>query len=151
MDKRFYFAYGSNLDEIAMKKRCPDSKLIGSHELKNYKFIINKLGWASIIRKMNSSAFGVIWEISKEDENRLDEYEDVESGLYRKDFISLSDRGKNGIALTYIADNNQVYHSYVEDNEDRYRQEIIKIYIDRICFWAKKHEFPLFYIEEVSN
>ena len=36
-----YFAFGSNLNQKQMKKRCKDSKYIGCYSLKNYKLVIN--------------------------------------------------------------------------------------------------------------
>ena len=34
-----YFAFGSNLNQKQMKKRCKDSKYIGCYSLKNYKLV----------------------------------------------------------------------------------------------------------------
>ena len=38
-----YFAFGSNLYQKQMKKRCKDSKYIGCHKLKGYKLAFRHL------------------------------------------------------------------------------------------------------------
>ena len=37
--KKYYIAYGSNLNLEQMKMRCPDSKLIGTGMLNNYQLL----------------------------------------------------------------------------------------------------------------
>ena len=42
-----YFAYGSNLDLLQMKRRCPLSKLISKGKLPDYRLTFNRYaeGW----------------------------------------------------------------------------------------------------------
>ena len=79
-----YFAYGSNLNWHQMKKeRCPGSKYIQPYILKGYKLIFsqrnpnNKYGHANIEKNKNYYVQGAIWQLSKEHEKTLDEYEAV--------------------------------------------------------------------------
>jgi len=36
MSKKYYIAYGSNLNKEQMKSRCPDAVPVGTSEIKNY-------------------------------------------------------------------------------------------------------------------
>ncbi len=57
-----YFAFGSNLYQKQMKKRCKDSKYIGCHKLKGYKLIFRHMyyggGVADVEKKKNSKVLG---------------------------------------------------------------------------------------------
>ena len=90
-----YFAYGSNLDLPQMKRRCPSSKLISKGSLSGYRLTFNRFssGWgggvADVIREPGSKVWGLIFEISVTDLERLDRYEG-----YNKDQTSLYERWK---------------------------------------------------------
>ena len=76
-----YFAYGSNLDLPQMKSRCPESKLISKGSLSDYRLTFNRFssGWgggvADVIQEQDSKVWGLIFEISDTDLERLDRYE----------------------------------------------------------------------------
>ena len=90
-----YFAYGSNLNHRQMKDRCSGSNYIKKHILKGYKLIFsqrnpnNKYGHANIEKNKNSSVQGAIWQLSKEHEKTLDEYEAVNYNppYYYKEYL----------------------------------------------------------------
>ena len=90
-----YFAYGSNLDLPQMKRRCPSSKLISKGSLSGYRLTFNRFssGWgggvADVIQKQGSKVWGLVFEISDTDLERLDRYEG-----YYKDQNSLYERWK---------------------------------------------------------
>ena len=68
-----YFAYGSNLNHFQMKKRCGDSKFLKIIELKDYKLTFRSIYRAADIEpKKNSIVPGALFEISKNDEKKLD-------------------------------------------------------------------------------
>tara|TARA_B100000929_G_scaffold44760_1_gene31810 strand:- start:1827 stop:2252 length:426 start_codon:yes stop_codon:yes gene_type:complete len=85
-----YFAFGSNLYKKQMKRRCKDSKYICCHKLKNYKLVFRHFflggGVADVERKKNSTVLGAIYEISKQDEKKLDVYEDFPVVYIKKYF-----------------------------------------------------------------
>ena len=93
-----YFAYGSNLDLLQMKRRCPSSKLISKGSLPGYHLTFNRYsrGWgggvADVIQDQGSEVWGLIFELSDTDLKRLDRYE----GCY-KDQTSLYERWKAAI------------------------------------------------------
>ena len=84
MIKTLYFAYGSNLNFFQMKRRCKDSIFIKKINLKDFKLTFrSKYRAADIELKKNSIVPGGLFEISKNDEKKLDVYEDYPL-LYKK-------------------------------------------------------------------
>ena len=88
-----YFAYGSNLNHHQMKNiRCIGSKYLKSTFLKDYKLtfshpnILNKYGYANIVKKKGSKVPGAIWKITKRHEKILDHYEDFPNSYQKKYF-----------------------------------------------------------------
>lgn len=80
-----YFAYGSNLQMKQMAKRCPESRLIGSATLHNYRWQINERGYANVVPDSQSSVEGICYLLSDRDEARLDRSEGVHTGVYEKE------------------------------------------------------------------
>ena len=93
MSKILYFAYGSNLNHHQMKNiRCFRSRYLKAFYLKDYKLIfchpnkLNKFGYGNIIKKRGSKVVGAIWEITKEHEKILDNYEQFPNIYQKKNF-----------------------------------------------------------------
>jgi len=83
-----YFAYGSNLHHLQMKKRCKDSIFIKKINLNNFRLTFrSKYRAADIEKTKNSIVPGGLFEISKSDEKKLDVYEDYPN-LYKKYYFS---------------------------------------------------------------
>ena len=79
-----YFAYGSNLHHKQMKRRCKDSIFLKKINLKDFKLTFrSKYRAADIEYKKKSIVPGGLFEISKNDEKKLDVYEDFPI-LYKK-------------------------------------------------------------------
>ena len=79
-----YFAYGSNLHHVQMKRRCKDSIFLKKIDLIDFKLTFrSKYRAADIEPKKNSMVPGGLFEISKSDEKKLDVYEDFPI-LYKK-------------------------------------------------------------------
>tara|TARA_B110000971_G_scaffold219102_1_gene259430 strand:- start:540 stop:941 length:402 start_codon:yes stop_codon:yes gene_type:complete len=82
-----YFAYGSNLHHLQMKRRCKDSVFLKKINLKNFKLTFrSKYRAADIDIKKDSIVPGALFEISKSDEKKLDVYEDFPI-LYKKHYF----------------------------------------------------------------
>jgi len=82
-----YFAYGSNLHHFQMKCRCKDSIFLKKINLKDFRLTFrSKYRAADIEPKKNSIVPGGLFEISKNDEKKLDIYEDFPT-LYKKFFF----------------------------------------------------------------
>ena len=81
-----YFAYGSNLNHIQMKRRCKDSFFLKKINLNNFRLTFrSKYKAADIEPKKDSKVLGGLFEISKSDEKKLDIYEDIQ--IYTKSII----------------------------------------------------------------
>ena len=98
MSKILYFAYGSNLNHYQMKNiRCFGSKYLKAFFLKDYKLVfchpnkLNRFGYANIIKKRKSKVAGAIWEITKEHEKILDNYEQFPD-IYQKEHFYLEEK-----------------------------------------------------------
>ena len=78
----FYFAYGSNLHHLQMKRRCKDSSFLKTINLRGFRLTFRNL-YADIEPKKNSIVVGALFEISKSDEKKLDVYEDYPT-VYKK-------------------------------------------------------------------
>jgi len=101
---RYYFAYGSNMDERQMALRCPNAKLVGRASLADHSFLINERGVASVAVAPNRVVHGLLWTISRTDEKALDRYEGVADGLYRKEVLQIKQKSGGAVdALVYIA------------------------------------------------
>jgi gamma-glutamylcyclotransferase (GGCT)/AIG2-like uncharacterized protein YtfP len=94
----YYFAYGSNLHHIQMKRRCPNCRFVKKITLKNYSLTFrSKYGAADIEKKMGKKVYGALYIISKDAEKRLDVYEEYPF-LYKKMYFKY----QNKKVMTYI-------------------------------------------------
>lgn len=73
MLSRYYIAYGSNLSVEQMNSRCPEAIPIGTAMLDSYKLLFK--GPATIDPVDGFAVPVVIWNISGEDEKKLDDFE----------------------------------------------------------------------------
>lgn len=88
MPKKYYIAYGSNLNVRQMKQRCPSARIIGTADLDGWQLLFkgSKTGSYLTIEKKKSSTVPVaVWEITAEDEKALDRYEGYPSFYYKKE------------------------------------------------------------------
>ena len=88
----YYFAYGSNLHHLQMKRRCPKCRYIKKYILRDYQLTFrNRGGWADIEKKVGKKVYGALYVISKCAEKRLDKYEDYPV-LYKKMYFKHNGR-----------------------------------------------------------
>lgn len=88
MAKRYYAAYGSNLNIKQMGFRCPNSKVLGHAYLKDYELLFkgSQTGaYLTVEPKENSKVPIGVWEVSEEDELSLDRYEGYPAFYYKKE------------------------------------------------------------------
>ena len=100
--KRLYFAYGSNLCIRQMNDRCPNNSKIGMGKLKGHRWIITKRGYANVVKSSDEDVWGIIYEISMSDEDKLDVYEGVSRKCYVKENLDILIDGKIQNCLTYV-------------------------------------------------
>ena len=88
MMKRYYIAYGSNLNIPQMQWRCPEARIIGTGEIRDYALLFkgSKTGSYLTIEKNKGACVPVtVWEVSSEDEKALDRYEGYPRFYYKTD------------------------------------------------------------------
>ena len=88
MQKRYYIAYGSNLNIAQMRFRCPDARIIGTAFLNGWELLFkgSKTGaYLTIEKKKGSTVPVAVWEVSEADEERLDRYEGFPAFYYKKE------------------------------------------------------------------
>ena len=96
----YYFAYGSNLHHLQMKRRCPKCIYIKKIVLNNFQLTFrNKGRWADIEKKRSRKVYGALYIISKYAENRLDKYEDYPI-VYKKMYFKY--KGKKVMTYTMV-------------------------------------------------
>ena len=122
-----YFAYGSNLHHLQMKKRCKDSIFLKKIKLKNFRLMFRNM-YADIEFKKNLTVTGALFEISKNDEKKLDMYEDYPI-VYKKYYFTYY--GKKVMTYTMTKKTNFTFPS------ERYLNIIKKGYKD--CSLDKKY------------
>ena len=94
----YYFAYGSNLHHLQMKKRCPNCQFMKKMILHNYDLTFrSKYGAADIQKKRGKKVYGALYIISKSAERKLDIYEEYPT-LYKKMFFKF--QGKKVMTYT---------------------------------------------------
>lgn len=103
---RPYFAYGSNIVADVVKRRCPTARFLGLARLPHYRFRIVRSGYASVVPERDAVVYGVLWSVTPADERRLDAYEEIATGLYRRAYLGVEpvvapDRRVS--ALVYLA------------------------------------------------
>ncbi|MCD7785744.1 MAG: gamma-glutamylcyclotransferase [Oscillospiraceae bacterium] len=90
MKKRYYIAYGSNLNVYQMGRRCPGAKVIGTSVIPDYELLFkgSKTGaYLTIEKKTGSEVPVVAWEVTKEDELSLDHYEGCPQFYYKAEMV----------------------------------------------------------------
>ena len=88
MEKRYYIAYGSNLNVHQMRMRCPSARRIGTSVLKGYALLFkgSKTGsYLTVEKKPGSSVPVGVWEVTPADEKALDRYEGFPNFYYKKE------------------------------------------------------------------
>ena len=88
MEKRYYLAYGSNLNSGQMWHRCPGARVVGTAVMENYRLLFkgSKSGsYLTIEPKAGAFVPVAVWEVSAQDEYYLDRYEGYPTFYYKKE------------------------------------------------------------------
>ena len=142
----YYFAYGSNMNQEQMKKRCEDSKLIGNAVLLEYELAFTiyspkrKCGCADIVKHENKKVFGLLYEISEQDLKALDIYE-VHPKYYKRFTVTVKDQeGREYQAETYEV-----------VNKEKEFQKPSQEYLQLLISAAQENNFPEEYQKFLSS
>lgn len=135
-----YFAYGSNMDPVQMRVRCPGARAIGTATLANHRWIINSAGYATVIPSPGHTVYGVLWELTPAHLATLDEYEGLPEDIYWRTEImvdSLTEQ-KPLRAIIYFARSEKL-------------GQPVPDYTEHIIRTAKDFVFPESYIRELGQ
>lgn len=86
MRKRYYIAYGSNLNIPQMRMRCPGARIIGTSVIEDYQLLFkgSKTGsYLTIEPKEGATVPIAVWEVTEKDELSLDRYEGYPNFYYK--------------------------------------------------------------------
>lgn len=86
--KKYYLAYGSNLNVQQMRHRCPTARVAGTALIDGYELLFKGSGtgaYLTIEKKKGASVPVAVWEVQEADEAALDRYEGFPSFYYKKD------------------------------------------------------------------
>lgn len=105
-----YAAYGSNLDPDQMRRRCPHSPLQGTGWLRGWRLTFGgeDLGWegalATLVEDPDSTVFVALYDVSRADEQLLDEWEGADTGVYTKLRVRVATLDGDVLAWAYLLD-----------------------------------------------
>ena len=105
-----YAAYASNLDPARMGERCPHSPLRTTGWLLGWRLTFGgeEHGWdgalATIVEDPLEQVFVALYDVTDDDEARLDAWESADSGLYRKTRVRVATLTGEEVAWTYVLD-----------------------------------------------
>ena len=139
MTYTLYFAYGSNMNEAQLRRRCPDSHFICRARLPDHRFVITSRGYASVRKSAGGTVHGLLIALTGPDERTLDRFEGVAKGMYRRDQVEvLTELGCSIPALIYIDD---------IEGEGPPKPD----YLERILEGARRHVLPPAVITELEG
>lgn len=143
---RYYFAYGSNLCEQQMKKRCRSSRLVGPGVLKEHRLIFSHFatdwgcGAADVIADTNHDVWGLIYQLSSEGFAQLDEYEALGTDYKRKEKLVYTLEGQALHAQVYEVIQKLAQH-----------QKPNATYYNILAEAAEQHHFPDIYRDYLAT
>jgi hypothetical protein len=105
-----YAAYASNMDSTRMAERCPHSPSRGGGWLEGWRltFGAEDHGWegalATVVEDPTSRVFVMLYDVPRQDERSLDQWEGVDIGLYRKLRVRVLTLDGDVLAWLYVLD-----------------------------------------------
>jgi hypothetical protein len=106
-----YAAYGSNLDPERMALRAPHSPLRGSGWLLGWRLTFgggDDAGWAgalaTVVEDVGHQVYVGLYDLTPADEESLDKWEGVDTGLFRKIRVRVQTLDGEVTAWVYVID-----------------------------------------------
>lgn len=145
MRKKFYLAYGANLNLTEMSYRCPRAEPLRSVHLQGWQLEFCR--HATIEQRPGARMQGALWLITEECEARLDRFEGFPT-YYRKQTLTVFGRP----TLVYLINDNRLSApsaSYYQTLEEGYRDwNLDTYYLEQAALRA---EAPLLYTRKDWN
>jgi gamma-glutamylcyclotransferase (GGCT)/AIG2-like uncharacterized protein YtfP len=146
--QNLYFAYGSNLDTAQMQVRLGRVPRGTIARLPGYRLAFNtsdaeqKEIFANLMPDDGSSVWGVIYECDGDELKKLDEYEDVDSGHYRRGTVVVVTPAQERLeAMAYFACQDRLCAE--GQPSARYSLSIVS--------GARKHGLPADYVHRIET
>lgn len=111
VSRMLYFAYGSNMERVQLKRHCPKAKFVAAATLSDHEltFYGNSPMWgggvAHLREKSGHQVEGVVWDIIESERKALDEYEGFPSLYLHQEIQVRTHSGKTLAVFTYIMAN----------------------------------------------
>lgn len=86
-DRKLYAAYGSNMNVEQMRLRAKNVCMVGRGYIVDYELEFRR--YANIKKSKGQRVPVVLWTITEDDEEKLDRYEGVDKGIYRKEMMKV--------------------------------------------------------------
>lgn len=93
--KKYYLAYGSNLNREQMGYRCPNARPVGTAQLEGWRLVFRGSGsgnYLTIEPVPGCTVPVAVWAVTKADEAALDRYEGYPV-FYRKETLAITCTG----------------------------------------------------------
>lgn len=134
MIKTYYLAYGSNLCEEDMARRCRDARPLDDSFIEDYKLTFRE-GYANIEPSKGSKVPVGVWSVSANDIRKLDFYEGYPE-LYDRKSMKFRKDGLDMYGLVYVMKDGYRLQKpadwYVETLREGYRNfELDMSYLDK--------------------
>ena len=147
-----YFAYGSNLNWIQMKKRVSSSSFYGTAKLENYRldFTRESINWgcgvADIVED-NKDVWGVIYQFDEKDLGRLDKCEGYNPNRVKNAYRRI----EKMVYLEGKKDQPMTVYTYEVIDKEFGKHKPNKDYKNLIVTGAKYWKLPKEYIKFLEN
>lgn len=132
-----YFAYGANMERAAMRKRCPGATALGPARLAGWRYVIAD-GYGSVAPARGMCVYGVLWRLTPRDLAALNAFESLDSGLYRRIFLTVEAATGRVRALIYVG-------------RRRGKRKPMPGYQERLVAAAQDWQLPSFYVDELRR
>lgn len=151
-----YFAYGSNLDPVQMRERCPGHSVVGVATLPDHRiaFPLFSNDWgcgvAGLVHAHGEVVWGVVYELTETDLASLDRYEgwqgpDSQHNLYDRETITVDlVRPDDGSVPRRVRATTYMPRSLNPSPPSRR-------YLDTILRGARHHRLPEEYVERLQT
>ena len=140
-----YFAYGTLLDSEEMRKYCPSARALGVMTLDDHEMDFaacrdpSRAG-CTLHAKPGATTLGVLYDLSREDMDRLEQISGLPEGLWASKPVTVRDEaGKTTETVTFVVPNSSGPHSPPDS------------YVAPIYRGLEEFAFPADYVKRLRN
>ena len=163
IEKRYYLAYGSNLNNAQMSNRCPNSVRVGVAKIKDYRLMFKGSYSGNYLTIEEAAGYTVpvgVFLVDANDELRLDRYEGFPNYYYKKQMkVELhGDKGDSQLidAFVYIMHEDRELgvptDNYVAAVKKGYLEFDFDIsFIDEAINYSSSHHDDIFKDNKINN